>query len=356
MKSTEVSADHKVTFRIYAPKASEVSVSGDFGAGGKLTRDERGIWSITLGPLAPDFYSYTFQVDGVRTVDPRNALVKPGLASLDSMFLVPGAEADFETTRDVPHGEIRTAWYHSRTLDSLRSLRVYTPPGYEGGSEKYPGSVPASRRRRRRRGVVDDRPSRLHHRQSAGREEVRADDRGDAQRQPAAPGEHAAVHARHPAVTRSRAAMEGFQNRFTNELMSDVVPFAEAHYRVASGRENRAIAGLSMGGGQTLRVLTTHPDEFAHVAIWSAGLFGGNPADFEKRNSSFFEAADHVNKSVKVLSIIVGDKDFALQGSKSLAALLEKHGIKHELHISGGGHTWINWRHYLSELAPRLFR
>src|SRR5271166_3712085 len=138
LKSTEVAADHKVTFRIFAPKASEVSVGGDFGEGGKLTKDEQGIWSITVGPLVPDFYSYTFNVDGVRTVDPKNAMIKQGIGSVDSMFLVPGDEADFEATKDVPHGEIRAAWYRSGTLNELRRLHVYTPPGYDGGAEKYP--------------------------------------------------------------------------------------------------------------------------------------------------------------------------------------------------------------------------
>ena len=123
-----------------------------------------------------------------------------------------------------------------------------------------------------------------------------------------------------------------------------------------TGREHRAIAGLSMGGGQTLRVLVTHPDEFAYVGLWSAATFRGNPEEFEKRNESFWKGADRVNKPVKLLAISVGDKDFLLNGSKSLAALLEKHGITHELHISGGGHTWIDWRHYLSEFAPKLFR
>ena len=138
LKSTEVSSDHKVTFRIYAPKANEVSVSGDFGAGGKLTKDEKGVWSITVGPLTPDFYSYTFRVDGVRTIDPKNAMIKQGIGSLESMFLLPGAEADFEATKDVPHGEVHIAWYRSGTLDAIRSMHVYTPPNYEFGSEKYP--------------------------------------------------------------------------------------------------------------------------------------------------------------------------------------------------------------------------
>ena len=126
-----------MTFRIYAPKATEVSVGGDFG-GGKMTKDDKGVWSVTVGPLTPDFYCYTFVVDGVRTVDPKNAMIKPGVSSLDSMFLVPGEEAEFEALKDVPHGEVRTAWYRSGTLDAMRSLHVYTPPGYEGASDQYP--------------------------------------------------------------------------------------------------------------------------------------------------------------------------------------------------------------------------
>ena len=110
-----------------------------------------------------------------------------------------------------------------------------------------------------------------------------------------------------------------------------------------------------MGGGQTLRVLTSHVDQFGYVAIWSAGV-GQNAADFEKRNEAFLKDAEKINQQVKLLLISVGDKDFALNGSKNLADLLKKNGIKHELHISAGGHTWINWRHYLNELAPQLFR
>src|SRR5262249_39087774 len=124
LKSTEVASDHKVTFRVYAPKADEVSVSGDFGRGGPMTRDDRGVWSLTVGPLTPDFYSYTSTVDGVKTVDPKNPMVKPGVAGLDSMFLVPGDEADFEATRNVPHGEVRAAWYRSGTLGEPRRMHV----------------------------------------------------------------------------------------------------------------------------------------------------------------------------------------------------------------------------------------
>jgi enterochelin esterase family protein len=153
------------------------------------------------------------------------------------------------------------------------------------------------------------------------------------------------------------AAMEAAQDRFTNELLKDVVPFVEKTYRVLTGRENRALAGLSMGGGQTLRVVTKDPDQFAYVGVWSAGLFRRNPEEFEKRAASFLDDPAKINRIVKLLSISVGDHDtLAAQGSKALADLLNKRGIKNELHVSEGGHTWINWRHYLNDFAPKLFQ
>src|SRR5205085_9468376 len=108
------------------------------GTGGKLEKDDKGVWSITVGPLVPDFYSYSFTVDGVRTIDPKNAMIKQGVATLDNMFEVPGAEAAFEANQPVPHGAIHINWYQSSVLDTTRSMHVYTPPGYDSGSAKYP--------------------------------------------------------------------------------------------------------------------------------------------------------------------------------------------------------------------------
>jgi enterochelin esterase-like enzyme len=356
LKSTEISADHKVTFRIYAPKASEVSVSGDFGAGGMLTKDEKGVWSITVGPFTPDFYSYAFHVDGVRTIDPKNAMIKQGIGSLESMFLLPGAEADFEATKDVLHGEVHIARYRSGTLDEIRSMHVYTPPNYEFGSEKYPvlyllhggGDEDSGWSTIGRAGFILD--NLLAEKKAVPMIVVMPN--GSLPR----PANLPRFEPGTTPTPEARAAMETARNRFTDELLKEVVPYVEKHYRVKTGQENRAVAGLSMGGGQTLQVATTHPNEFAYVGVWSAGIGGRNAESFETRNESFLKNADHVNKVIKLFSISVGDKDFALNGSKSLAESLEKHGIKHELHISGGGHTWINWRHYLNEFAPKLFR
>lgn len=354
IRSIEVSSDHKVTFRIYAPKADEVSVAGDFG-NSKMEKDDKGVWSATVGPLVPDYYTYTFRVDGVQTVDPRNPMIKPGLGSVSSMLLVPGPEAEFEVHKEVPHGQIRVDWYRSATLGTERSLRIYTPPGYDRTSEHYPvfyllhgaGDDDAGWSTVGRAGFILD--NLLAEKKALPMIVVMPN--GSLPR----PANMPRFTPGTPPSPEARAAMESLQNRFTDELLKDIVPFVEKHYRTLEGPENRAIAGLSMGGGQTLRVLLSHPGEFGYVALFSAAAGRGNTDEFEKRNEAFFKQADQVNKTVKLLSISCGDKDFLIEGSRALAGLLEKRGIKHELHISGGGHTWINWRHYLNELAPKLF-
>jgi enterochelin esterase family protein len=269
---------------------------------------------------------------------------------------VPGDEADFESTKDVPHGDVRAVWYRSGTLDMARRMHVYTPPGYEGGTDKYPvlyllhgsGDEDSGWSTIGRAGFI------LDNLIAAGKAlpMLVVMPNGSLPRptnQPqATPGT--------PPTPEVRAAREAAQNRFTDELLKEVIPTIEKSFRVKSGPSERALAGLSMGGGQTLRVLTTHPDQFAFVGIWSAGLFGGNADEWERRNEEFLAAADKVNGTVKRLEICVGDKDSLAPGSKALAGVLDKRGIKHDVHISGGGHTWINWRHYLGELAPKLFR
>jgi enterochelin esterase-like enzyme len=357
LKSTEVAADKKVTFRIYAPKADQVAVGGDFGQGGAMSKDAEGVWSLTVGPLKPDYYSYVFMVDGVRTVDPKNAMVKPGLSSLESLFMVPGEEAEFETTQGVPHGEVRTVWYESSTLGVQRRMHVYTPPGYENGTEKYPvfyllhggGDDDFGWSTIGRAGFILD--NLIAAKKAVPMVVVMPN--GSLPQPKDMPPRPARGETPSPEFQK---AMEAVMMRFTHEVLSDVIPVIEKTYRVKTGTENRALAGLSMGGGQTLGLLISKPDHFAYVGIWSAGLFGGNADAWEKRNEKFLSAATQVNSTVKRLEIVVGDQDFTLAGSKALSEVLKKRGIEHELRTTGGGHTWINWRHYLNELAPRLFR
>jgi len=354
--SPEAHADNRVTFRIYAPKASDVTMRGDWmetPGPVKLEKDEQGVWAVTVGPLVSDFYSYSFAVDGVRTLDPKNAMIKQGVNSLDNMFLLPGEASAFQDNKPVPHGEVRKVWYQSSTLGMQRRMHIYTPPGYDSGKTRYPvfyllhggGDEDSGWNTIGRAGFIIDNLLAANKAKPMIVVMPNGSLPRPANMPPPTPGAPP-----NPAVT---AAL---QERFTNELLKDIVPFVEKNYRTLPGAANRAIAGLSMGGGQTTRVVTTNPDQFAYVAVWSAGVNPQTNADFEQRNAAFLSGADKLNKQIKLFSINVGDKDFALAGSKNLAELLKKHGVKNELHISGGGHTWINWRRYLNELAPRLFQ
>jgi len=354
--SPEVLPDHKVTFRLQAPKASEVTLRGDWleGIGSeKLSKDDQGVWSVTVGPLVPDLYSYSFTVDGVKTLDPPNPMIKQGISGVDNMVFVAGEQAVFEDNNRVPHGEIRQIWYWSGTLGAQRRMHVYTPAGYDGGKERYPvfyllhggGDEDSGWNTIGRAGFI------LDNLLAAGKARPML---------VVMPNGSLPRPANLPTVTPGTtpspevmAAMAAAQARFTNELMKEIVPFVEKDFRVVADREHRAIAGLSMGGGQTLQVVTSYPDQFAYVAVWSAGI-GRNAGDWETRNATFLDNPK-INEWIKLFSISVGDKDFALDGSKALAQTLDKHGIKNKLTISGGGHTWINWRHYLNDLVPRLF-
>jgi len=352
--SPQVLPDRRVTFRIYAPKASEVSVAGDWlgtSAPVKLERDKQGVWSASVGPLTPDFYSYAFTVDGVRTVDPKNPVVKPGTTSLASMFFLPGKEAEFQDNKNVPHGDIRKVWFQSTTRDTQRRMHIYTPRGYDSSKESYPvlyllhggGDEDSGWSTIGRAGFILD--NLLAEKKAKPMLVVMPD--GSFPR-PANPPPR-------PGTPEADKAIAAAQERFANELVKDIIPYVEKNYRVPANAENRALAGLSMGGGQTLAAVTSYPDRFAYVGVWSAGIFG-KAADYEKRNAAFLDNADRVNQVVKLFSISVGDKDFLFARAKGLSELLTRHGIKNELHVSGGGHTWINWRQYLHDLAPLLFR
>jgi enterochelin esterase family protein len=358
LKSPEVLPDHHVVFRIYAPKASEVAVNGDWvtqgrGTAGKLSKSDDGVWSLTVGPLVPDFYTYAFTVDGVRTIDPKNAMVKLGETSLDSMFLVDGEDAAFEANRPIPHGEIHIDWYHSNVLDKMRSMHVYTPPGYEDNKEKYPvfyllhggGDEDSGWSTVGRAGYIVDNLLAAN----KVKPMIVVMPNGSMPRPAFVPGA--------PPTPASRQAQREAQQKFVDELLGNVMPFVEKNYRVLGGPQNTAIAGLSMGAGQTLAVAPTHLDKFGYIGVWSGGVNPPATDDFLKRNAEFFENPEKTNKMVKLLWVAAGSNDtLAGPGTKHLAEILDAHQIKHEYHESEGGHTWINWRHYLNDYAQLLFR
>lgn len=368
--SPETLPDGRVTFRIYAPKASEVTLDGDWvaqglGAGGPLQKDEQGVWSITVGPLPADFYMYTLTVDGVLTIDPQNREIKQGTSPLKNILFVPGDEARFEETRPVPHGEVRTVWYDSPAVGGVRSMRVYTPPDYDLSDQTYPVLYLIHG------GGDDDRAW-----STIGRANFIMDNLlAEGKAKPmivvmpngtvARPGfSYRLVGADRysPAAIKARIeAISKLHDTFVDDLLNTIMPLVENRYRVRASRDQRAIAGLSMGGAETLRVAPRRVDLFAYIGVFSMGLQVGGDAgvntDFEERNADFFADPDRTNQLVKLFWIGAGENDRTItDGARRLDATLTRRGIRHEFHETAGGHTWINWRKYLRDFAPLLFR
>jgi enterochelin esterase family protein len=355
--SPEVLPDGRVTFRYMAPKAGEVSITGDFADGNhKLSKNDAGLWSITLGPFTPDLYTYSLRVDGVSTVDPRNPSVKVGISGIDNMVFISGEESKFQDNNPVAHGQLRQLWYPSKTLDAQRRMHVYTPPGYDQNhGEKFPvlyllhggGDDDAGWSTIGRAGFILDNLIA----EGKAKPMIVVMPNGSLPR----PANMPRIGRDTPPSPEAQAARAALQQRFTSELMKEIIPHVEKNFRVIAEPKSRALAGLSMGGGQTLRVLTQHPDQFAYFAIWSMGV-ENNVDAWSQRNQPFLGRAQELNKSIELLSVTVGDKDFLLNAAKNLDIILTKADINHEMKITGGGHTWINWRRYLRDFAPRLFQ
>ncbi len=367
--SPEVLADKRVAFRIYAPKASEVTLAGDWvaqgrGTGGALTKDERGVWSMTVGPLVPDVYGYSFTVDGVRTLDPKNPQVKQGVNSVTSLFELPGDEAAYEAAANVPHGDVRSVWYYSTTRKQMRRMHVYTPPGYDPGTAtKYPvlylmhggGDEDSSWSTIGRAGFI------LDNLLAAGKIKpmLVVMPNGSVSLPGVSP---LGVPALTPEAQAARiAGISMLHDAFVEDLLGNIIPTVERRYRVFTDRSHRAMAGLSMGGAQTLRVAPSRLDLFAYIGVFSMGLQTGRDqgvaGDFEQRNAKFFADPAATNRMLKLFWIGVGSNDLVVtDGPRKLDQLLTQRGINHQFHQSEGGHTWINWRHYLHDYAQLLFR
>jgi len=345
--SPEVSGDHRITVRLYAPKAEAVRLDASdvpgvpLGAGAPMTKAENGVWQVTLGPVPAGAYRYAFVVDGVPTLDPRNPATSEANTNAWSLVYVPGS--DLFDTRPVPRGAVAEVTYYSDSLGMFRRMHVYTPPGYDAKSDKYPVLYLLH-------GAGDDDSAWS----TIGRAGFILDNLIAAKKAKPMIVVMPSGNLPFPGMGK----VDPLLDRFTNDLLKDVVPHVEKQFRVKTGAKNRALAGVSMGGAQTMHVLATYPERFGYVALWSASMFGGdrNPAAFEQQYEAFLKNAEAVNKSVKLLEITVGEEDRILNASKAMSGVFKKHGVKHQLKVTGGSHTWINWHRYLNELAPKLFQ
>jgi enterochelin esterase-like enzyme len=339
VRSPEVSADRRVTFRVRAPNASAVTVFCECLTNEPaLTKGADGVWSVTVGPLEPDIYEYHFTVDGVDNLDQRNPVVKynsrPNL--IESVVEVPGAAPMFYDIKPVPHGTVSMRYYTSKATGGARRVFVYTPPNYERASR-----LPV-----------------LYLLHGADGDETVWTQFGRAHlildnliaEKKAAP---MVVVMPFGYAYPWHAGVAGEKQRadFEKDLTEDLIPFVQSNYRVSSDRDQRALAGLSMGGGQTLSIGPRHLDLFSRLAVFSSGA-GQNP---EQSLAAIGKNAKAVNDRLKLFWIGVGTEDGAMAGAKRVSEYLTSVGVKHTYKTTPGAHTWIVWRKYLNEVAPLIF-
>jgi len=352
--SPEVSADGRVTFRVLAPKAEKVRLSaGDIpgnGQGAEMTKGTNGVWETTLGPIRPGAYRYNFNVDDLSVIDPRNPATSESNNNVWSLVTVPGA--DFMDTKDVPHGAVSAVSYYSTALKKFRRLHVYTPPGYESGKGKFPTFYLLH-------GAGDCDESWT----SVGRAGFILDNLiAEKKAKPMV----VVMPAGHTGPFRMGGARP-VVDEFAQDFVSDILPLVEKNYRVYKDRKNRAMAGLSMGGGQTLNIGIPHLDKFGYLGVYSSGVFGiagGNrgvatnaPArpSFEEQYKVQLDDPK-LKKGLKLFWFATGKDDFLIETSRATVAMFKKHGFDVAFKETEGAHTWINWRDYLHEFAPQLFQ
>ena len=356
--SPEVTADRRIVLRVLAPQAQAVRLNASdipgvpFGQSAPaMTKGANGVWELTVGPVPAGAYRYSFMIDGVATIDPRNPSTSESNNNSWSLVYVPGSDA--LDTRNVPHGSVAEVHYYSTALKAFRRMHVYTPPGYETSSKKYPifyllhGA-----------GDSDDSWS------TVGRAGFILDNLIAAKSAKPMIVVMPAGHTR----TQGNPTPSAFGDPFVNDFVTDVMPYVEKNYRVSADRANTAIAGLSMGGGQTLNVLLSHPERFAYVGVYSAGLFfqvggrGGaaspSPSaqeELEKRYAAALSSTS-TKKALKLFWFSTGKDDFVLNNTIATVEFFKKHGFTPVYKESAGGHTWLNWRDYLNAFAPQLFQ
>jgi len=345
--SPEVQADGGVTFRFRAPNAQEVAVSLEGAAKDlPMQKDEHGLWSVTSEPLSPDFYGYSFAADGVHLIDPSNPSMKPNILNTTSQVHVPGPASLPWELNDVPHGEVHHHFYKSGVVGDQRDFYVYTPPKYDAHAKQgYPVLYLLH-------GFSDDASAWT----AVGRANVILDNliaQGKAKPMivvmPLGYGAPDVLKQGFAGVGHAEL-WERNLTKFTEAVLEEVMPRMEAEYTVSKERNARAIAGLSMGGTESLLTGLNHLDRFAWIGAFSSG---GLSEDFDKDFPGLDAGA---NSKIKLLWIACGTEDRLIDVNRKLRKWLDSKGVRKTEIETPGAHTWMVWRRNLAEFADLLFR
>lgn len=342
--SPEVHPDNTVTFRLYAPLAKEVKLNTQFEKKPLvMSKDEQGVWSVTSAPAKPDMYPYAFNVDGLQVADPGNSAVFPNEGFQNSLVEVTGSSPLIHTIQNVPHGTVSYRYYQSPELGT-RAVVVYTPPGYEANTKRnYPVLYLLH-------GTTDTEETWT----KVGRANIILDNliaQGKAK-----PMIIVMPYGRaYPVISKSSGSLRNWDNlqEFKKDFFNNLMPFVEQNYRTIKDKNSRAIAGFSGGGGTTLYFGLNNTDKFGYVCGFAPGMLKN---EFDRNNEVAFKNPEIVNKNLRLFWIGVGKEDGLYGVNQEFMQVLDQKKIKYESLISEGGHTWMNCKLYLSNIAQKLFK
>lgn len=367
--SPEIHDNNTVTFRLKAPEATKVQVTGDFlpaqkiktpfgefdGPGAvDLTKGKDGIWEFTTpDALKPELYSYTFLVDGLRITDPSNVYQIRDVVSVTNVFIIGGDRADLYKVNKVPHGTVAKVWYHSDLLGLDRRLTVYTPAGYETSGKRYPvfyllhgmgGDENAWSELGRMAQIMDNLIA-----QGKAEPMIVVMTNGNVALE-AAPGESSLGFAV-PSMNLPKTMEGSFETAFP-----EVVKFVDRVYRTQAAKKDRAIAGLSMGGFHSMHISKQFPDMFNYIGLFSAAIMPNKDVRSPIYDDIEGKLKVQFAKKPALYWIGIGNKDFLYQANTDYRRLLDDRGYKYTYYETGEGHIWKNWRIYLTEFVPLLFK
>jgi enterochelin esterase family protein len=338
--SPEVHADGRVTFRLQAPEARSVAVTGEFAEGSQaMAKGTDGVWSVTVGPIPPEVYEYEITADGMTFPDPRNPAVKTnqGPAVISSLLTVRGPEPFFFDVKPVPHGTVEIRTYDSRVTGRSRQVYVYTPPGYETGTTQLPALYLLHG------ADGEDRSWTMLGRAHTILDNLLAEGRMSPM--------VVVMPYGYAYPWDAGMSAERQQADFLADLRTELIPFVEANYRVSRDRSQRALAGLSRGGSQTLSIGLRNLELFSRLGVFSAS--GGSQP--ETAFADVAANAAQVNRQLDLFWIGMGTEDGGFENARKLSAFLTASGISHSFREIRGAHTWIVWRNFLNEMAPLLW-
>jgi enterochelin esterase-like enzyme len=354
-----VNADLSTTFRIKADQAQKVQLLMELGqATYDMVKGENGLWEVTTKPLLPGFHYYLISVDGFDSTDPGSKTFFAARKEVSGIE-VPAPESDFFASKDVPHGAVRSEWYFSKATGDWRRVFVYTPPGYDKSTERYPvlylqhgwGENEEAWSHQGHENFILDNLIAAH----KAKPMILVNENGmtGIHFQPPPPPRPVSSPSPPPPRSIPNAFKEERYTLFDRVISNDLVPFIDAHFRTMPDREHRALAGLSMGGGEAIRIGLNHLDQFAYLGAFSPAL---SITDTAKDYDGVLADPARANRQLRLLWIGVGSEDFLLAAVKESHETLEKAGIKHVWVESSGAHVWTVWRKYLADFAPRLFQ